>query len=90
MQVRGELCAVVGTSVLSVLGTLLAVRWLGTPLRVKFTCAEAPAAGLTLAPAPGLYAADAPIFGAGHPRLPNHPRVQVRWSVEPLLRAHMN
>ena len=29
------------TSVLSVLGTLFAVRWIGTPLHVKYQCAGA-------------------------------------------------
>ena len=69
VQVPAELCTVIVACVLSVLGTLLAVRWIGTPLRVRLTCAEAPAAGLALARGPGLHAADMPIFGASNPVL---------------------
>jgi len=52
-QVRGELATVLATSVLSVLATLFAVRWIGTPLHVKYPCAGAVAAGTAALPAPG-------------------------------------
>ena len=39
LQVRGELATVFATSVLSILGTLYAVYWVGTPLHVKYSCA---------------------------------------------------
>ena len=52
-QVRGEVATVLATSVLSVLVTLFAVRWIGTPLLVKYPCAGAVAVGAATFPRPG-------------------------------------
>ena len=59
-QVRGELATVLATSVLSILATLFAVRWIGAPLLVKHPCAA------TTFPEPGRRheTADSPAAGS--------------------------
>ena len=73
-QVRGELATILATSVLSVLGTLSAVRWAGTPLHVKHPCAGAGAAAAVTSPGPAGRQEEAEAALAG-----SDPRVGAQW-----------